>query len=237
MDKRGINEMDREMLQKRLRERRLFLGLTYQDLADKTGISKSTLQRYESGGIKNLPYDKIFILSEALEVSPNYFTDLSKDYTDVPHSLDKPSNLYEMTKEEHRAAHLNMIKEFEEKALKLLSPGLIYNGYSVEQRDHGSVGDLVATSGNEVWHIDFMYTRDVNKYPVGMGMGRQQLLLRFGRLAVYDKPITKYSIVVDKRVIAEQLLQFKPVHLDIVTSILILRNDGFEELFFNGHGW
>ncbi|WP_077369470.1 hypothetical protein [Anaerosalibacter sp. Marseille-P3206] len=66
-------------------------------------------------------------------------------------------------------------------------------------------------------------------------MGRQQLLLRFGRLAVYDKPITKYSIVVDRRDIGRQLLQLNPVHLDIVTSILILRNDDFEELFFNGH--
>lgn len=55
-------------------------------------------------------------------------------------------------------------------------------------------------------------------------MGRQQLLLRFGRLAVYDKPITKYSIVMDRRELAEQFLRFKPIHLDIDTSIIILGN-------------
>lgn len=76
-----MSEKDRKILQNRLKERRLFLDMTYQDLANKTGLSKSTLQRYETGGIKNLPYDKIFILSEALEVSPSYFTDLSQDYT------------------------------------------------------------------------------------------------------------------------------------------------------------
>ncbi|MEL7658364.1 MAG: hypothetical protein AAGU75_20920, partial [Bacillota bacterium] len=60
-----------------------------------------------------------------------------------------------------------------------------------------------------------------------------QLFLRFGRLAVYDKPITKYSIVVDHRVIAEQLIQrFKPIHLDIQISIILLTRNGFDELYF-----
>ena len=57
-----MNNQDKKILQSRLKERRLFLNMTYQDLADKTGISKSTLQRYETGGIQNLPYDKIFAL-------------------------------------------------------------------------------------------------------------------------------------------------------------------------------
>lgn len=65
-----------------------------------------------------------------------------------------------------------------------------------------------------------------------MGMGRQQLLLRFGRLTVYDKPITKYSIVMDMRVLAEQYIQLKPIHLDIETSIIILRGTDYEELYF-----
>ena len=31
------------------------LGLSYQSLAEKTGLTKSTLQRYEKGNIKNAP--------------------------------------------------------------------------------------------------------------------------------------------------------------------------------------
>lgn len=56
----------------RMKSRRLELELSYQDLSDKTGISKSTLQRYETGFIKNLGIDKLEILAKALDVSPGY---------------------------------------------------------------------------------------------------------------------------------------------------------------------
>ncbi len=56
----------------RIKNRRLELDMSYQDLSDKTGISKSTLQRYETGFIKNLGIDKLEILAQALGVSPGY---------------------------------------------------------------------------------------------------------------------------------------------------------------------
>lgn len=56
----------------RIKERRIELDMSYQDLSDKTGISKSTLQRYETGFIKNLGIDKLEILANALRVSPGY---------------------------------------------------------------------------------------------------------------------------------------------------------------------
>jgi len=56
----------------RVKNRRLELELSYQDLSDKTGISKSTLQRYETGFIKNLGIDKLEILAKALNISPGY---------------------------------------------------------------------------------------------------------------------------------------------------------------------
>ncbi|MHA6261261.1 helix-turn-helix domain-containing protein [Sporosarcina sp. CAU 1771] len=227
MKENEMGKVDQEILRRRLQERRLFLNMTYQDLADKTGISKSSLQRYETGGIKNLPYDKIFALSEALEVRPVFFTDLTKDYTG--------ESAFEMkvVNKDDRFQHLADIKEFEERAIRHITPSLISQGYNIERHSRGSVGDIVATKGKEIWHIDFLYRRDVSKYPVGMGMGRQQLLLRFGRLAVYDKPITKYSIVMDFRELAEQYIQFKPIHLDIETSIIILKEEGFEEFCFD----
>ncbi len=61
-----------ERIIERIKARRMQLDLSYQDLADKTGISKSTLQRYESGKIKNLPIDKLEILADALDTSPGY---------------------------------------------------------------------------------------------------------------------------------------------------------------------
>lgn len=227
MNNKEMSDQDKRILQSRLKERRLFLNMTYQDLADKTGISKSTLQRYETGGIQNLPYDKIFVLSEALEVRPEYFTDLTKDYTAQPATQDV------MFPQSNRTEYLDHIKEFERKALEKITPSLISKGYKVEQKDRGSIGDLVATKGSEIWHLDFLFIRDVNSYPTGTGMQRQQLLIRLGRLAVYDKPITKYSIVMDHRILAEQMInRFKPVHLDIEISIIVLKNDGFDEINF-----
>lgn len=227
MNIKGMNDVDKELLRSRLKERRLFLGMTYQELADKTGISKSSLQRYETGGIKNLSYDKIYKLAEALEVSVQYFVDLSNDYTG-----ELSSNTFQTLHRINRVEYITHIKRFESRALQNITPTLISTGYSVEQNDRGELGDLVARQGNKVWHIDFLYTRDVSKYPIGTGAGKQQFILRLGRLAIYSKPITKYSIVIDRRIIAEQFLQFKPTHIDIEISIIVLNKNGFEELFF-----
>lgn len=66
--------MDNKMkkMMERIKERRLALGYSYQDLANKIGLSKSTLQRYETGSIKNLPLNKLQLLANALEVSPEW---------------------------------------------------------------------------------------------------------------------------------------------------------------------
>lgn len=59
---------------KRIKKRRLELEYSFQDLADKTNMSKSTLQRYETGAIKNLPVDKLEVLASALQTTPSYLT-------------------------------------------------------------------------------------------------------------------------------------------------------------------
>lgn len=56
----------------RIKARRIELKYSYQDLADKTGLSKSTLQRYEAGAIKNIPLDKVKDLARGLNVSPEW---------------------------------------------------------------------------------------------------------------------------------------------------------------------
>ena len=56
----------------RIKQRRTDLKLSYQDLADRTGLSKSTLQRYETGDIANIPLSKIEVLAKGLETTPQY---------------------------------------------------------------------------------------------------------------------------------------------------------------------
>ena len=67
-----MNKNDADKIMERIKNRRLQLGYSYQDVADRTGISKSTLQRYETGEITRLPVNKLEDLAAALEVSPGY---------------------------------------------------------------------------------------------------------------------------------------------------------------------
>ena len=53
-----------------IKNRRLELSLTLEDVSNKLGISKPTLQRYESGVISNVPFEKIERLAEILGIAP-----------------------------------------------------------------------------------------------------------------------------------------------------------------------
>lgn len=47
-------------------------GLSYADLSQKTGISKSALQRYATGSTAKIPMDRIESIASALGVSAAY---------------------------------------------------------------------------------------------------------------------------------------------------------------------
>lgn len=67
-----MSELELNELINRIKSRRQELDLSYQDLSDLTGISKSTLQRYETGFIKKVPITQIEVIAKALNVSPGY---------------------------------------------------------------------------------------------------------------------------------------------------------------------
>ena len=68
-------------INERIKSRRQELGLSYQQLADLTNMSKSTLQRYETGGIKNIPLDKLEPLASALSVTTEWIIGQEKEVT------------------------------------------------------------------------------------------------------------------------------------------------------------
>ena len=53
-----------------LKKRRLELGLTLLDVANKIGVSEATVSRWESGNIANMRRDKIAMLAKTLKISP-----------------------------------------------------------------------------------------------------------------------------------------------------------------------
>lgn len=53
-----------------LKQRRHEIGLVLEEVGKKVGVSKGTVQKWESGFIDNMKRDKIALLSDALKISP-----------------------------------------------------------------------------------------------------------------------------------------------------------------------
>lgn len=53
-----------------LRRRRVELGLTLQQIADRMDVTEATVQRWESGVIKSVRYRRLAKLAEILQVAP-----------------------------------------------------------------------------------------------------------------------------------------------------------------------
>lgn len=59
-------------LNQRIKERRLALDLTLAEVAERLGVKEATVQRYESGEIKNIKHETIGRLATMLQCSPMY---------------------------------------------------------------------------------------------------------------------------------------------------------------------
>jgi transcriptional regulator with XRE-family HTH domain len=65
-----------------IKNRRLELNITLDEVGKAVGVSKSTVQRWESGQITNMRRDRIDALSKILDLSPLIFVD--KDSAPAP---------------------------------------------------------------------------------------------------------------------------------------------------------
>ena len=63
----------------RIKERRKQLGMTADQLAEKIGVARSTMFRYENGDIEKVPLDYLGALSSALCTTPQYLMGWSDD--------------------------------------------------------------------------------------------------------------------------------------------------------------
>ncbi len=59
-------------LKENIKAKRIEKQMTLEELACKVGVSRQTIQRYESGTISNIPSDKIELMAKALETTPAY---------------------------------------------------------------------------------------------------------------------------------------------------------------------
>ena len=62
-----------------LKERRKELNMTLEDVAQKVGVGKSTVRKWENGDIENIGRSNIVKLAEALKVTPYFVMGLQED--------------------------------------------------------------------------------------------------------------------------------------------------------------
>ncbi len=71
-------------LNENIKRLRLEKGLTQEEVGKKLSVSKQTVQRYESGDIPNVPYDKIEILAKIFGCSRAYLMGWEEEKTRSP---------------------------------------------------------------------------------------------------------------------------------------------------------
>jgi len=108
MSEKEISEKMQDIMS-RMKKRREELDMSYQTLSDKVGISKSTLQRYETGYIKNMPVDKLEDIADALQISPAYLMGWNDEVIEQPTTLAAHFDGDEYTEDE-----LDEIRQFAE---------------------------------------------------------------------------------------------------------------------------
>ena len=87
-------------LKENIKNKRIERKMTLEDLAKSVGVSRQTIQRYESGVIGNIPSDKIELIARALDTSPAYLMgwesasdEKTKDITSRSKEFEVPLNI------------------------------------------------------------------------------------------------------------------------------------------------
>lgn len=85
-------------MDKILKARRKELNMTLEEVGDYVGVSKATVQRWESGNISNMRRDKIKKLSEILQISSDTllsFSEENENNETVKEDIKKQTDIYE----------------------------------------------------------------------------------------------------------------------------------------------
>lgn len=99
---------------KRIGEAIIASGLSYRELSEKTGISRSMLQEYATGNTEKIPADRLFAIAEATNVSPTFL--MCMDANAMPTPVDS-----ELLKE------LSMLNVEQQKIIRALIKTMIPN--------------------------------------------------------------------------------------------------------------
>lgn len=71
----------------RIRQQRHALDMTQEELGKKIGVTKATINKYETGIVHTLPRPKIEALASALQITPAYLMGWTENNTNVNNGL------------------------------------------------------------------------------------------------------------------------------------------------------
>ena len=104
-------------IQQRIKERRLAKGMTLLELAEQLGVKEATVQRYESGEIKNIKHNTIQRMAEVLDCSPAYLMgwedELYSRSAELSPSESSLLNLWRGASEEGRQAAVVLLRGYQ----------------------------------------------------------------------------------------------------------------------------
>lgn len=83
----------------RIKEQRLKNNLTLLEVANRLGIKEATMQRYESGVIKNISHETILKLAQIFGCTPSYLMGWEDEKTEIPAGDDRDSEIVRMFSE------------------------------------------------------------------------------------------------------------------------------------------
>ena len=97
---------------KNIRKIRKSRNMTLEQVGNLVGLPKQTIQRYESGAIKNIPYDKLISIANALHCSgADFFVDTVAD-SYIVDDFYKSETAIEIVKLTHDKDALNIFNKY-----------------------------------------------------------------------------------------------------------------------------
>lgn len=120
----------------RMKERRKQLKITADQVAEKIGVSRSNVYRYEKGDIEKLPIEVLEPLSEILRTTPQYLMgwETNEDILTIYNELEKPRKKKVYSFAEHQLEEQNKKVLYDIQGQVAAGPAIEYGDPQVESQ-------------------------------------------------------------------------------------------------------
>lgn len=134
-----------------IKQRRMELNMTLEDVGNIVGVGKSTVRKWENGIIENLRRDNIVALSKALKISPLEIlgmdeSKLGSSIEYIYNQLDPPRQKYVYDVAEHQLEEQNNVIEFPDHAKELIRGRRMAGGSALHVDDTDARKEVVSSA-------------------------------------------------------------------------------------------